>query len=188
VSKSREQLNSWLSQIDIEGKIVLDVGVQDKPTSRLTKGIPAKYMTMDIDPKWNPDIVADINSSIFIKHPTCDIIFCIEVLEHCWNPIRAIKNMKKILKPGGTLYISTPFINPHHDEVDYLRYTNEWYEKVLPMLGLDIIRIEERRATTGLGALQNFYTLEGMKYSKIRAQTKGPYTYPVGYFIEAKKV
>lgn len=188
MSKSREQLNKWLKEINIEGEKVLDVGVQDKPTNRLTTGIPGEYKTLDVDPKWNPDIVLDLNEELpFFPIPHFTIIFCIEVLEHCWNPMKAIENMSRMCAPGGKIFISTPFINPHHDEWDFLRYTNEWFEKVLPKYGLEIIRIEERRATDGLGALQNFYTLEGMKYSKIRAQKNGPYTYPVGYFIECKK-
>lgn len=207
MSKSRETLNSLLSKVDIEGKIVLDIGVQDKPTSRLTKGTPKKYLTMDIDPQWQPDFVADLNLDITFgekgdhtywmsndnyihsgsKPAKVDIVFCIEVLEHCWNSIQAIKNMSSFLERGGHLHISTPFINPHHDVVDYLRYTDEWYQKILPVYGLEIIELHERRATTGLADLQSFYRNEGLRYSKIRQKIK-PYTYPIGYYVIAKKI
>lgn len=197
MSKSREQLNDYLKNINIEGKVVLDVGVQDKPTSRLTKGKPLFYYTLDIDSQWKPDFVADLNhpnldeliaSKLHSKGSLSliDTIFCIEVLEHCWNPVQVIKNLFDTLRPGGTLYLSTPFINPHHDVVDYLRFTDEWYDQVLYKLGFDDITVHERGATTGLEALQQFYKLEGMKYSKIRAKN-GPYSYPVGYFVIARK-
>lgn len=191
MSKSREQLNDMLREINIEGKVVLDVGVQDKPTRRLTKGTPKLYVTLDIDPQWKPDIVADLNDNLVTNQleaaqHNCDVIFCIEVLEHCWNPIRVLKNLFAVVRPGGVVYISTPFINPHHDVVDYLRFTDEWYQKAMKAVGFEEITIRERRATTGLEALQHFYTLEGMKYSKIRA-VKGRYTYPVGYFVSAKR-
>ena len=183
-----------LSTIDIEGKTVLDVGVQDKPSSRLTYGTPKKYLTLDIDPQWKPDLVADLNeiggnAYTFekLKELDIDIIFCIEVLEHCWNPIVALGNLHEFLKKGGDLYISTPFINPHHDVVDYLRYTDEWYREVLPRVGFEVKIIKERRASAGLGLLKQFYEVEYMKYSKIR-QKNGPYTYPVGYFVHAKKI
>lgn len=179
-----------LSRIDISGLVVLDVGVQDKPSSRLTKGQAREYLTLDIDPQWKPDIVADLNVrstlTMNVSVKRFDAIFCIEVLEHCWNPIQVLKNMQELLKEDGMLYLSTPFINPHHDVVDYLRYTDEWYEEVLPRLGFTDIEIHERLATTGLDDLKSFYAKEGMKYSKIRAQ-KEAYRYPVGYFVKARK-
>lgn len=193
MSKSREQLNDYLKNINIEGKVVLDVGVQDKPTSRLTKGNASEYYTLDIDSQWNPDVVADLNTrdlDVLVAMKTdnaqIDTIFCIEVLEHCWNPVQVVANLCNTLRPGGTLYLSTPFINPHHDVVDYLRFTDEWYKEVLPKAGFDEVIVHERVATTGLEALQQFYKLEGMKYSKIRAKN-GPYSYPVGYFVIARK-
>lgn len=193
MSLSRNQLNLYLSQIDITGKTCLDIGVQDKPTSRLTKGVPALYKTADIDPQWKPDLIIDLNqpfdcwSDVDTHYcDSFDVIFCIEVLEHCWNPIEAVKTIAELLKPGGSAYISTPFINPHHDYVDYLRFTNEWYWKVLPEVGFDPPIVLERRATDGRELLEEFYKTEGMRVSKIRPEF-GRYTYPVGYFVMAKK-
>lgn len=205
MSKSREQLNEYLKQINIEGKQVLDIGVQDKPTSRLCQGTPKKYVTLDIDGQWNPDLVEDLNDDFVhesymglkfeagFDHPnplkminTYDVIFCIEVLEHCWNPVQAVENISKLLKPDGMAYISTPLINPHHDYVDYLRYTNEWYRDVLPKFGFDSVVIHERTATAGKGLLDAFFRTEGLRVSKIRPEY-GKYTFPIGYFVEARK-
>lgn len=199
MSKSREQLNEYLKKIDIQGKYVFDIGIQDKPTSRLTKGMPANYITMDIDRQWNPRVVGDLNEAwtnwlitwqddkpLKYMENWADIIFCIEVLEHTWNPVKAVTNMFEILKPDGVLYLSTPFINPHHDVVDYLRYTNEWFRDVLPKLGFKQVEIFERVATVGKPFLENFYRTEGLKISKIRPEY-GRYTYPIGYFVKATK-
>lgn len=201
MSLSRNQLNKYLSEIDIQGKACLDIGVQDKPTKRLTKGNPSTYWTTDVDPQWNPDVVGDLNQdpetwewrpndkenpSGMRLHVRFDVAFCIEVLEHCWNPVKAVENICYFLKPGGTAYISTPFINPHHDYVDYLRYTNEWYRDVLPKVGFEDVQIYERVATFGKVQLKVFYDIEGLRISKIRPE-HGKYTYPIGYFVTAKK-
>lgn len=200
MSKSREQLNTFLSEIDIEGLLCLDIGVQDKPTSRLTSGTPSKYLTLDIEEKWSPDIVADLNDewsswatkvtkdnfTLIDRNGGFDAIFCIETLEHCWNPIQAVQNMSGMLKEGGDLYISVPFIGPHHDVVDYLRFTHEWFEEVLPKLDLKVISIKERVATIGRSDLIQFFTKEHMRVSKIRPEY-GNYTYPIGYFVHAKR-
>lgn len=199
MSKSREQLNDLIREIDIQGLYCLDVGVQDKPTRRLTRGTPANYQTMDINPAWSPDICGDLNldwrtwtrpgmdhKEVKYLESHYDVIFCMETLEHLWNPMKAIEGFAELLKPGGDLYLSVPFIGPHHDEVDYLRYTHEWFEVVLPMLGFNIIALKERVASAGRKDLINFYNNEGMRVSKIRPEY-GKYTYPIGYFIHGKR-
>lgn len=198
MSKSREQLNQLLKAINIQDKIVLDVGVQDKPTSRLTHGTPREEYTLDIDDQWDPDVVADLNddfgsivarlpNKLMLRQELPNVIFCIEVLEHCWNPVKVCENLAKLLQDGGKLYLSTPFINPHHDYVDYLRFTHEWFRDVLPKVGFKDVIIKERVATVGKPFLENFYKTEGLKISKIRPEY-GRYTYPIGYFVEATKI
>lgn len=205
MSFSRDQLNERLREVDIEGKVVLDIGVQDKPTSRLTKGKPKAYYTLDIDPQWNPDLIADINnpevanailwktarpvpeSTTGMQETGFDVVFCIEVLEHCWDPVRAVANMSTVLRSGGVLYLSTPFIGPHHDVVDYLRFTDEWYKEVLPRVGFKEVKIHERIATRGRLHLRIFFETEGMRISKIRKMDFSSYTYPIGYIVEAYK-
>jgi len=193
MSKSREQLNEFLSHIDIQGKSVLDVGVQDKPAKNRTKGEAKEYWTLDIDQSWNPDIVGDLNlpwedfvTKVWQAREKVDVVFCLETLEHCWDPVQALKNMANVLKSGGIMYVSTPFINPHHDTHDYLRFTNEWYRDVMPRVGLKVANIRERTATAGKGLLVAFYEAEGLRVSKIRPEF-GRYTYPIGYFVEAIK-
>lgn len=193
MSKSREQLNEFLSHIDIQGKSVLDVGVQDKPAKNRTKGEPKSYWTLDIDESWSPDLVGDLNlpwedfvAQVWKGKEKVDVVFCLETLEHCWDPVQALTNMANILRSGGVMYVSTPFINPHHDTHDYLRFTNEWYRDVMPRVGLKVVNIKERTATAGKSLLQAFYNAEGLRVSKIRPEY-GNYTYPIGYFVEAIK-
>jgi ubiquinone/menaquinone biosynthesis C-methylase UbiE len=40
-----------------------------------------------------------------------DLVFLIEVLEHVHNPQKALSEIYRVLKPGGTLIFSVPFIN-----------------------------------------------------------------------------
>jgi len=189
MSKSREQINQFLSEIDITGKTVLDVGVQDNPAYKYCRGTAEKYKTIDVDKSWNPDITVDFNNEgAWRGCGEYDVVFCLEVLEHIWNPIEALKNLFEVTSENGVCYISVPFINPIHDKWDFLRYTPEWFEKVLPMVGFKDFDIKYRMATVGQCSLSHFYQEEGLKMSKIRKKMgDGDKINLIGLFIEAKK-
>jgi len=189
MSLSRNKINSWLSNIDIQGKSVLDVGSgkKTKQARDYTKGKPKKYVMLDVNKEVEPDIVMDLNEDGWLGEEF-DIVFCLETLEHCWNPINAIEKLYRMLKMGGTCYISVPFINPIHDTWDMLRFTNEWFEKVLPIVGFKKVEIERRIATNGLESLMDFYKLEGMRMSKIRLKNNERHKIgDIGYCIIAYK-
>ncbi len=82
-----------------------------------------KVTSMDIDNNRNPDIVGDICQFDFGSQKF-DFILLSEVLEHLYNPQSALRNIHKILVPGGKVILTVPFIFPIHDRPhDYYRYT-----------------------------------------------------------------
>ena len=194
MSKSRDQLIEYLSEIDITGKTVLDVGSgpKDKWAINFVKGKPKEYLTADFDEEFEVDAHFDLNKPIdkdwyggLAKKGryNFDIVFCLETLEHLWNPVQAIENLSKLTK--YSLYLSTPFINPIHDKWDYLRYTFQWYEKVLPMYSFKRVNVKSRQ---GGESLHSFYKDEGMRMSKVTLQQGyGDHYEDIGYFVEAHK-
>lgn len=51
-------------------------------------------------------------------------IVCWSVLEHVPDPLRAIAEMHRVLKPGGEIWVQLPFLFPYHaDPHDYWRVT-----------------------------------------------------------------
>ena len=48
--------------------------------------------------------ILDIDSNLF------DIITCFHVLEHTDDPIEFLKNMKRLLKPGGIIFLEVPCV------------------------------------------------------------------------------
>jgi len=86
------------------------------------------------------DIVSDINS---IPEPdsSFDAIMCIEVLEHLPDPVQAIKEFSRLVKPEGHLILTAPFcslthFSPYHFSTGFNRY---WYEEHLAANGFKII-------------------------------------------------
>jgi SAM-dependent methyltransferase len=84
------------------------------------------YKVMDPVPDYKPDIVGDIHS-IPLAGETIDGIFCLAVLEHVKDPVRAMEELYRILKPGGKILIYVPFLYYYHAHPgyfqDYWRFT-----------------------------------------------------------------
>ncbi len=86
------------------------------------------------------DIVSDI---LDIPEPDAsfDAVLCTEVLEHLPDPVRALDEMARLLRPGGTFIITAPFWSlthfaPYHYATGFNRY---FYEFHLGRLGFDIV-------------------------------------------------
>ena len=52
-------------------------------------------------------ILADVQKLPF-KNNTFDFIFAADVLEHICNPLNALYELRRILKPGGLIYVRVP--------------------------------------------------------------------------------
>lgn len=88
------------------------------------------------------DIVSDI---LDIPEPDAsfDAVLCTEVLEHLPDPVRALDEMARLLRPGGMFIITAPFWSlthfaPYHYATGFNRY---FYEFHLGRLGFDIVEI-----------------------------------------------
>ena len=88
------------------------------------------------------DIVSDI---LEIPEPDAsfDAILCTEVLEHIPEPITALIELHRLLKPGGELILTAPFASlthfaPYHYYSGFNKY---FYEHHLSKIGFSIIEI-----------------------------------------------
>jgi len=89
------------------------------------------------------DIVSDILSIPLPDH-SVDAIMCTEVLEHIPDPLGAIKEFNRLVKPGGYLLITAPFASithfaPYHFASGLSRF---FYEKNLTENGFKITDLQ----------------------------------------------
>lgn len=106
-------------------KLVVNVG------SGITKVHPA-VINLDIFPFKNVDIVADAAALPF-KDNSLDMLISESTLEHTLHAEEAMKEMRRVVRPGGFVYISIPFVMPFHASPnDYLRLTHEGLKKKFP--------------------------------------------------------
>jgi ubiquinone/menaquinone biosynthesis C-methylase UbiE len=59
------------------------------------------------------DIVSDI-TDIPVPDGSFDAVMCTEVLEHVPDPVAALKELNRVLRPGGYLLITAPFVSLTH--------------------------------------------------------------------------
>ena len=54
------------------------------------------------------DIIDDGERLDSIRDATQDFVIANHFIEHCQNPLLALRNMLRVLKPGGILYLAIP--------------------------------------------------------------------------------
>lgn len=108
------------------GSTVLNVGSGGKVSDLLNTYAGQngfRVLSMDIDPARGPDLVSDV-ADVPCAEATFDAIVMSEVLEHVQRPQAAVDSVHRLLKPGGRLILTVPFLFPIHDQpYDYYRYT-----------------------------------------------------------------
>lgn len=123
--------------------ICIDVG--GKKTHKKGDFIIENYINnpiyVNIDPKVTPDIVCDACNMPF-QNDYADILICSEMIEHVEEPVEVIKEMYRVLKPGGKIFICVPFsMHIHGLPCDYGRYTEVWWQSQIERIGFSNIEI-----------------------------------------------
>ena len=193
-SKTRVQLETWIKTKKVSGK-VLDIGGSQLPINdriQHTKDTEFKILDLAVphEQKQKADLIGDLNIKFEEDNPfelsshreTFDYAICLEVSEYWYDPLTALRNINKLLKRGGTLFISFHFIYPVHNPIneDMLRYTRQGAIRLLEKAGFEVVHVQPRYGAEG--NLRLLYLREQMRPAK-------GYDFhdQVGNLIEAKK-
>lgn len=89
------------------------------------------YFGTDIEPGINVLFTADAHH-LPIADNSLDGVIMVSVLEHLYDPIRAVDQISRALKPGGVYFSYAPFYHPYHASPhDYFRFTEQGYRYML---------------------------------------------------------
>jgi|SRR5271166_80920 len=93
--------------------------------------VPAEFVNLDLMDLPGVDIVASVEALPFASE-SISRIECDAVLEHVRNPDIGVKEMLRVLKPGGHLHVVVPFCHPLHlYPADYRRWTFDGLQDLL---------------------------------------------------------
>lgn len=105
---------------------IIDVGGGQSKYKKILKY--KNYISTDIEDRIGDGsvVIVDANKGLPFKTASADLVICTEVLEHLHTPSAAVAEMYRVLKPGGKIVITVPFVWPEHEApVDFYRYT-QW--------------------------------------------------------------
>lgn len=125
----------------------------------------------------NIDLVCDI---VNVPEPdsSFDVILCSEVFEHLPDPLKALDEFSRLLKPGGKLIVTAPFASlvhfaPYHYATGFSRY---WYEYHLPLRNFDL-----QELTPNGGWFT--YARQEMLRLPAMARRYGDWCWPLSYLV-----
>jgi SAM-dependent methyltransferase len=120
------------------GARVLDAGAGAAPYRPLFAH--CEYLTQDWPGTVHQaaraaDVVADLHE-LPVADRSFDFVLCTEVLEHVADPRRVLAELHRVLRPGGGLLVSVPFVGELHEEPhDHWRFTSHGLDGLLSSAG-----------------------------------------------------
>lgn len=114
---------------------VLDFGGGESSQYRKLLG-DIDYKSVNIDPRINPTWIVQVGESIPCDAESFDTVISMNTLEHVFNAQTVLSELHRVLRPGGELVLSTPFLFPIHGHPDdFFRPTPSWYRQALKECG-----------------------------------------------------
>jgi SAM-dependent methyltransferase len=127
---------------------ILDAGAGTTAYAPVLLKLASEYISLDIsDERAKPRIVGSLLALPF-SDGSFDTVFCSQVLEHVPEPKIALRELQRILVPGGVLILTAPHLAYLHNEPhDYFRFTRHGLAHLCIAAGL---QVEEIRPAGGL--------------------------------------
>lgn len=109
--------------------------------------------------------VQDLNKNLQFQDEKFDVLTCLEVLEHVENPRKLVREMARVLKPGGHMILSTPNNESWRSILAYIfrghfvAFENSSYPAhITAMNKIDLYRMCDE---SGLMNIEFYYTDKG---------------------------
>lgn len=118
----------------------LDLGCGNKPYETLYKPVTKSQIGCDIiqSDRNRVDVICPVTDLNF-NADSFDSILCTQVLEHVFEHDKMMKEIYRVLRPGGNVILTVPFAWELHEEpYDFFRYTKHALRQLFEQHGFQI--------------------------------------------------
>jgi ubiquinone/menaquinone biosynthesis C-methylase UbiE len=125
---------------------LLDLGCGVKPFKEIYSAFARRHVGIDVEtsphPKSQVDQIYD-GKRIPFENERFDYVLCTEVMEHVAEPVAFLHEINRVMKPGGVLVMTTPFmVSLHEEPYDFYRYTEHGIRYLLRLTGFKLTHLE----------------------------------------------
>ena len=156
---------------------LLDVGCGSKPWRGLFAGHVDEHVGIDFVPsERDPDAVDIIAGAYDIPLPDeqADTVLMTSVLEHLEEPERGVAEAFRLLRPGGHLILTAPFIWPIHEAPrDFFRYSPYGLRHLLEEAGFEVVEVQPLAGAWTTFSLELSYALRPYRRGLVRPLVDG---------------
>ncbi len=123
---------------------ILDFGCGSKPYISLFSNA-TEYIGLDYEGEGHSHVNEDVDvfydgKKIPFPDASFDAVFSSEVFEHLFNMDEILRELNRVMKKGGKMLLSCPFVWPEHEvPVDYARYTRFALRDLLEKHGFTVL-------------------------------------------------
>ena len=139
---------------EINGRI-LDVGCGSKPYKSLFDF--KEYIGVDIENPGHDHSSEDVDviydgKTLPFEAATFDSVITNQVFEHVFHPAAFLNEINRVLKPGGKLLLTVPFVWDEHEQpYDFARYSSFGVKHSLESNGFEVVTF--RKSVQNIGVV-----------------------------------
>ena len=153
-------------KIFTEKKIVIDIGgglrIDKNKSNRFDRrnvwlrkyADKIDFKILDKVADYHPDIIGDVQN-LNLPDNSVDAFICIAVLEHVEEPGQALREMHRVLKPGGYCFIYAPFLYYYHPLGGYYKDFYRFTRDGLEYMTKDFSRVELQNVRGAIATVLN---------------------------------
>jgi len=120
----------------LEG-VVLEIGAKAMARGRWRprRDRVRRWVRVDLEAGERPDVVADAQG-LPLRDASVDWVVCVEVLQYVVSPEAAMREIARVLVPGGTAVLTVPFFHRADGPTDRHRFTEMRARELVETAGL----------------------------------------------------